>query len=338
MSSRILLVMLVAIVYGSTILWVEPLFSDTFGTGENQFEIPFVTVGNPGNDAHASHLSVPRDSGSVANVYRIGTYEVSEDMIHKANSATHGLPNPLNITLDSRGPDKPATSVSWFEAARFVNWLNTSLGFSPAYKFVHSSQAPFFEEFALWDSTDIGFDPNNKYRNTLAHYFLPSIDEWYKAAYFDASSGAYFPYPNGKHTPPTNVTSGTNFDTAVYDLSTIAEPSDIIMAGGPSIYGTVGQGGNVYEWQETELNGVNDDPLARRRSRGGNWNSPHIALTTTIANTQLPFVEHPTIGFRVASVPEPRLVPYLMLVLLGTCIRQLQVMRTKDNQNKVFWS
>jgi len=48
--------------------------------------------------------------------YRIGKYEISEQMIDKANAL-----GGLGITKDSRGPDKPATNVTWFEAAKFVN-------------------------------------------------------------------------------------------------------------------------------------------------------------------------------------------------------------------------
>ena len=63
--------------------------------------------------------------------YSISTYEVSEAMIDAYNTA-----NPsILITKDTRGADKPATSVSWNEAARFVNWLNTSQGYQAAYKF-----------------------------------------------------------------------------------------------------------------------------------------------------------------------------------------------------------
>ena len=54
-------------------------------------------------------------------------------MIDKANTL-----GGLGITKDTRGANQPATSVSWNEAARFVNWLDTSQGFTPAYKFALS--------------------------------------------------------------------------------------------------------------------------------------------------------------------------------------------------------
>ena len=101
---------------------------DTFGSGANTFDIEFVSIGNPGNAADTT--GSPNPAGSVPYTYRMGKFEISEQMIDKANAV-----GGLGITKDTRGADKPATSVSWNEAARFVNWLNTSSGSTPAYKF-----------------------------------------------------------------------------------------------------------------------------------------------------------------------------------------------------------
>ena len=54
----------------------------------------------------------------------MGVNEVSEQMIADYNIYSAGP----TITKDTRGANKPATGVSWNEAARFVNWLNTSQG------------------------------------------------------------------------------------------------------------------------------------------------------------------------------------------------------------------
>ena len=57
-------------------------------------------------------------------------------MVTKANTLG-SLAIPL-ADLTSSGGDgvnRPASGVSWNEAARFVNWLNTSSGSTPAYKF-----------------------------------------------------------------------------------------------------------------------------------------------------------------------------------------------------------
>lgn len=114
--------------------------------------------------------------------YRIGKYEISEQMIEKANVATAGAANPLGITTTPRGPNKPASGISWIEAARFVNWLNETSGYSPAYKF---GTNPAVQGFELSQPADPGYDPANLFRNGLAYYVLPSTDEWYKAAIYD---------------------------------------------------------------------------------------------------------------------------------------------------------
>ena len=64
--------------------------ADTFGSGANTFDVEFVTIGNPGNaadtDDGASWQPGIQNFGSVADTYRIGKYEISEDMIDKANA------------------------------------------------------------------------------------------------------------------------------------------------------------------------------------------------------------------------------------------------------------
>ena len=149
-----------------SISFSDSTVADTFGSGANSFDIEFVTIGDPGNAADTT--GAPNLAGSVAYTYRISKFEISEDLVNKANIAG------LNITHDSRGAQKPATNVSWDEAARFVNWLNTSSGYLPAYKYVDLGP---FEEFALWSPTDPGYDPTNLFRNRLAKFFLPSSDE-----------------------------------------------------------------------------------------------------------------------------------------------------------------
>ena len=69
----------------------------TFGTGLNQFEMTFVEIGNPGNDAE---LRYGPPQGSVAYAYQMGKYEVSRDMITKYN-ANFGTNNGQAIDMGS---------------------------------------------------------------------------------------------------------------------------------------------------------------------------------------------------------------------------------------------
>ena len=100
-----------------------------------------VNIGNPGN---------PNDStgyGTVATTYAIGKYEVtlnqySEFLNAVADTDDYGLYNPsmetdLNIKGITRSGSsgsytyvvngdgqRPVTYVSWFDSARFMNWLH----------------------------------------------------------------------------------------------------------------------------------------------------------------------------------------------------------------------
>ncbi len=133
----------------------------TFGSGTNTFNMEFVTIGNPGNAPDTT--GSPNPAGSVGYTYGIGKFEVSEDLIMKYNVLNPGL----QISKDSRGANKPATSVSWNEAARFVNWLNTSTGNQAAYKFTTSGVNDNIE---LWIEGEAGYNATNPYRNSLAKY------------------------------------------------------------------------------------------------------------------------------------------------------------------------
>ena len=236
-----------------------------FGSDSNTFNMEFVAIGDAGNADDTT--GAPNLAGSVAYAYNMGKYEVSEDMISKYN-LNYGNANSLVITKDTRGVDKSATNVSWNEAARFTNWLNTSTGGSAAYNFTTSGVN---DNIALWGSGDAGYDALNPYRNSLATYVLPSMDEWYKAAYYNPTTSTYFDYANGSNTAPTAVASGTADNTAVYSRPFGQGPADVNLAGGLSPYGIMGLGGNVREWEETAFDMNNSSGSSVRGIRGGNW-------------------------------------------------------------------
>ncbi len=296
-------------------------YADIFGSGENAFEIEFVTIGVPGNVADTT--GDPSSAGAVPYTYRMGKYEISEAMIDAANAITADEGNPLGIAHDGRGPNKPATRVSWFEAAQFVNWLNTSKGATPAYKFDDQG------DFQLWESADVGYDPDNRFRNTQARYFLPSVDEWYKAAFYDPGTESYFDYPTGSDSEPIPVAFGIDPGTAVWN-QTIG-PSDITLAGGASPFGTVAQAGNVSEWQETPLDGVaNDIPVPDVRARRGDeWGQAINGSGMSSFNSGIERLANSggfTNGFRVASIPEPTscTLGAIVIILSLACSRMLR--------------
>jgi hypothetical protein len=232
----------------------------SFGSGGNTFNMEFVTIGNAGNAADTT--GVPSPAGAVGYEYGIGKFEVSEDMITKFNAS-----QLLQITKDTRGTAKPATNVSWNEAARFVNWLNTSTGGSAAYKF---TTLGVNDNIALWTASDtLDYEATNPYRSKRATYVLPSFNEWYKAAYYNPTNSTYYDFPNGRNTAPTAVASGTADNTAVYNGQ--SGPADVDQAGGLSPYGVMGLGGNVREWDESSSDLLNSSDSSSRGFRGGIW-------------------------------------------------------------------
>ncbi|MEM9368621.1 MAG: SUMF1/EgtB/PvdO family nonheme iron enzyme [Planctomycetota bacterium] len=273
-----------------------------FGSGANAFSMEFVAIGDPGNVADAT--GTPSPAGSVGYTYYMGKHEVSRDMIAKANAS-----GGLGITLDSMssvsgGPraDMAATGVTWFEAAQFANYLNTSKGFLAAYRFDTSGN------FQLWQSGDAGYDAANPFRNSLANFVLPTADEWYKAAYYDGVGG-YFDYATASNSIPTPVSSGTGAGTAVFAQTLSQGPADITLAGGFSALGTRGQNGNVFEWEESNFDLINDSVLSPRGVRGAGFSNVITSLLSSSSRLEVgPSFQNFDLGFRVASlspVPEP---------------------------------
>jgi formylglycine-generating enzyme required for sulfatase activity len=275
----------------------------TFGSDANQFQMEFVKIENARNTADTT--GSPNPAGRVDYVYNIGKYEVSRDMITKANAAAS-----LGITLadmtgyGGNGANRPATGISWNEAARFVNWLNTSQGYQAAYNFTTSGVN---DNITLWGPEQ--YSGINKFRHKDAYYFLPSMDEWYKAAY-GSPSGTWYNYANGSDSAPSAVASGTS--GAVYNGQ--SGPADITNAGGLSKYGTMAQNGNVWEWMESSYDGSNNSPSENRELRGGSWGDDSGTLDASNRDSFDPPYEDDVNGFRVASVPEPSSG---LLVLLG---------------------
>jgi hypothetical protein len=280
------------------------LFADNFGSGANSFSIDFVTIGNPGNAPDAN----PNPAGAVPYEYRIGKYEISEQMIDKANAESALSGSPLGITKDMRGSDKPATNVTWYEAAKFVNWLNTSTGSVPAYKFDASGN------FQLWAPIDPGYEVDNLYRNKQAMYFLPSLNEWHKAAYYDPVADVYYDYPTGSDTVPDGIdfVADPIFDAIFFEGGLNPEPNSINNVGRLSPFGTAGQGGNVAEWLETGFDRTNSTETEPRIRAGGSWVDISTLLAASNPSGAIPSNEQFYHGFRIASViPEPEAIGLL---------------------------
>ncbi|MCX6867173.1 MAG: SUMF1/EgtB/PvdO family nonheme iron enzyme [Verrucomicrobia bacterium] len=140
--------------------------------------------------------------------------------------------------------------------------------------------------------------------NPGATVYIPSEDEWYKAAYYNGGTSTYSLYPNGQN---SITTADANYNNSV------GHSTDVGSYGGdPSSYGTFDQGGNVWEWNDRVYSGSSG---LLRGQRGGSWYNLGGPLYSAYGFYSVPSQETFDLGFRVASVPEPS---YVVLSILAS--------------------
>ena len=294
--------------------------------------IDWVTVGDPNNAADTTGY------GTVANAYRIGKYEVTiqqyTDFLNAvAQSDPYSLYDPVmanngNIAGISQsgtsggfsysviGPlgttpagasspgNRPITFVSWFDAARFANWMQNGQG----------SGGTETGAYTLVGGQTSGTAPA---KNPGAQYYIPTENEWYKAAYYKGGStnAGYWDYATQSDTDPGNTIGGANqanyfagayavTGSGTYNINQNYLTDVGAFTSSLSAYGTFDQSGNVYEWND--LAGSSD---LLRGLRGGDWNDTVASdLGSSSRTTDAPSLGNSFIGFRLASpvpVPEP---------------------------------
>ena len=239
--------------------------------------IETVPVGNPGNPAEPQ---LDGAFGGVGYVYNIGKYEVTAGQYTSLLSAvaktdTYGLYNPQmwahaqGCKIERTGapgsytycvaPDwanRPVNFVSFGDAMRFANWLHNGQPAGPQGLTTTEDGSYFLNGM----TTDDGLE--DVFREPDATWVVPSEDEWYKAAYHanDGATGNYFNYPMSVDFAISNdLMDPDPGGHATY----YRNPNDFTI-GAPyyrtergahensaSPYGTLDQGGDVAEWNES---------------------------------------------------------------------------------------
>ncbi|MCX6875753.1 MAG: SUMF1/EgtB/PvdO family nonheme iron enzyme [Verrucomicrobia bacterium] len=299
---------------GLAILAGITLLTPAFGA----VNIDWAMVGNPGNPADTTGY------GAVGYAYKIAQNETTtgqycEFLNAAARSDPHGLwdfgmatnANVSGITRSGSSgsyryavvagsANKPISYVSWFDAARFANWMQNGQGNG-------STETGAY--------TLNGASSGVILKNAAALVWIPSENEWYKAAYYDPTkdgTGGYWQYPTQSNTLGDNIVGtagGANYlitsPTVRYAVnqSTFNSTTNFLTDVGAygasvSYFGTFDQAGNVDEWNDSVSSG------GYRGKRGGYWAGTSY-LSRSGRNANLPDFESNTIGFRLATVPEP---------------------------------
>ncbi len=291
----------------------------------NAGTISWVTVGDPGNPADSSLY------GNVSSSFQIMQYEWTNSLYAEfLNAVDPNGTNPNDIYNSSMGTnvrggisftsgaaagskyavktdmgDKPVNYVSWFDAARVANWLQNGQG----------SGSTETGAYTLNNATT----GNAPAVNAGAQFYLPTENQWYKAAYYKSggTNAGYWAYTTGSDTAPTAVSANStgvgsagntgNFVNAANTADWNGENGNVTTVGtngGPSPYNTFDMGGNVSEWND--LTGLIAG--SARGTRGGNWSGNVNGSLFSTRAEQIPTNETNGIGFRLASsavVPEP---------------------------------
>ena len=319
--------------------------------------IDMVTVGNAGNadDTGGSYI------GRVDYSYQISKYDVTigqytaflnaadptginPNAIYNSEMGTHtsisGISydstasdgskysaiGPAGTAYGQTAANRPITYVSWFDAARFANWMTNGQG------------GPGTTETGAYNllTADPGVAPA---KTPGAAFSIPTANEWYKAAYFSPNYGGpglegYYKYATQSDAGPGNIigsgSNQANYHAVVWSVT--QQGGDVVpnqnyltdvgaFTNSPSYYGTFDQSGNVDQWND--LDGAAGTV---RGLRGGYWYSGLADFVSSSgSNSRDPFYEHDGLGFRLVSVPEidpSHFGPALVLVLGSLGLRE----------------
>lgn len=273
------------------ILVIFPAHADSITHGSTTINMELVSVGYAGNIADSTSY------GAVDYNYRIGKFEVTIEQFVQARIADSrigdGDENYWNDGTRTVGSGAPACSMSWYDAAKFCNWLTTGDAHTGAYQFSGSG-------------TLVGIDRDAAIVSYSLVYVLPSENEWYKAAFYKpVNNGAYSLYSNGSNNI-ADLTWGTINGWNYYkDDYANPSPNHIWEAsyGAEEQNGTCNMLGNVKEWCESAYDGTLDDLTEKRVNRGGAYYNGANNSTHRVGDS--PFFDNVGIGFRVAAIPEP---------------------------------
>jgi formylglycine-generating enzyme required for sulfatase activity len=223
-------------------------------------------------------------------------------------SFTSGAASGSKYAVKSNMGDKPVNYVSWFDAARVSNWLMNG---------ATSSSSTETGAYTLVGGQTTGTAPA---RNNGATFYIPTQDQWYKAAYYKGggTNAGYWDYATRSDTAPAAVTAGLtgigsagstgNFANYLDNANWNGRGGNVTTVGTngvSSAYGAFDMNGNITEWND--LTGLVAGE--RRGLRGGFWGSfSELSLRSSFNQDTPASDESDVYGFRLASpvaVPEP---------------------------------
>ena len=271
-----------------------------FGAVSNLF---YISKYETTNDQYVSFLNSVDASGTNPNgIYQSSATVAGVGATFNPIAFSAGAPSGSKYSVAAGEAANPVVFVSWFSAARFANWLNNG----------QQANVASMETGAYTLNNQTSGAPVA--RNPGAQVFLPNVNEWTKAAYYNGATANYrtYPYRGGASAVPTAVTTGTgvlgnnaaNYGAAQGRTTGLTDIG--LYASSASWYQMYDAFGNAGEFTETASS---VDPATRAMLLGSSWRlgTGGVAnwTSSSISNSYVTSSFSDSIGFRVAAVPEP---------------------------------
>ena len=321
-----------------------------------------LTVGNAGNAGDTRTGANTLGKGAVAYDYQIGKYDVTIGQYTAflnavAATDTYSLYNssmgtdgniagiqqngsPSSYTYSVLGSaNRPITYVSWFDSARFANWMAN--GQPTGAQTSTTTENGAYNVNGAISGNAVAKNVTNPNTSAAPTFYVPTENEWYKAAYYSptlkSGAGGYYAYATQSNTAPGNVVGSAanraNYDNGVYSVT---QSSSFLLSqnyltdvgafsGSGSFYGTFDQSGNVFQWHD--LDGIGGSTLG---VRGGFWYGNAFDLSSSGSRAFEPSREEDGIGFRLASPSGvPEIDPNGMSAVLGLIVGGLGLLERR---------
>jgi len=265
-------------------------------------------------------------SGGVGYDYRIGTYEVTNREYGSflnavAKEDPHGLWNPwmnsrgisrngssgsYTYSVSSTAASEPVRAVSFWDAARFSNWLTNGQPIGGQDMTTTESGAYLLGGVSTPENTTVvrllDFARGDQGVAVAGRW------EWEKAAYYNPATNDYWTYATRSDSAPfATGPNSSNPNSANYAsaVGTVTNVGSYSLA--TSEYGTYDQSGNVWEIFDSFWN---NRPVGElRREGGGSYGAAAVHISNNYGSSSRPTDEFVDLGFRVTSVyaitPEP---------------------------------